>query len=916
MKTEELTAYEISPNVLDRLVQLGFVELTEVQRLAVLAGLFKGKNLLVSAPTNTGKTFVGELASLNTCQRKTRNRTFFLVPLRALAEEMFGEFKKRYGEWGLKIAISTADRAEFDEELENFELIIATYEKLNALLVRRPQLLNEIGLVVFDELQNIVDTTRGPTLEILLTTLITALDPPQVIGLSATISNASDMAKWLGAELVLTSKRDVELREGILNNGEKTFRFQGLEVAPGDFIYREFSSGKTNIEKNLRLDHIEKIAQLAQSEQIIVFANTRYEAERIARIIADGSTETEGALEIAQQLEDLVESTPSTRNLRRTLQNGVAFHHAGLLPEERSLIEEGFRSEKIRVISSTPTLGAGVNTPAKNVVFLSHKTYQDRNIATASYKNMAGRAGRIQEKDNFGRSILLAENSKELEMLWKEYVIARPEPVESRLGKSSRIDTLLLGLIATGVCQTLSDVTAFMKGTFFGYTQSLSSGGTLQSHFETVLKDVLRGLHSNGFLEVDGDVLRVTELGRRCAEELLSPRTVALLYRVFNENVQRLNDANEREKLIEPLIHLAVCSEDGRSALLYGPRSEAEKEELQAIYEKYRDNYLYEPADTTAFFEQFRTTRMLVRWIDGVSYHGLSQYGLQGVIKKTAETISWILKGMRRLTEKPLMEVSDDFRRFLYGLSERVNYGVQYDAVQIMRMRIPGIGRTKAVQLANAGFKTVDDLVLANHDDLQNVSSIGPKLALRIKEHAEKFISVEQIRLQQSQVRRALETKHDPNLLKRLYKELGSNFARAFIDILKEMKLNAMYVGDVAGTDVDGLVKTKEGTIVIEGKRKEAGNISAKEAEEVRGKGARHNPIAYVTIGYPDFAEEAQENAKHTGTTLLRAHIIGEALVSYWERKFSGEDMINILKSRRYLSALRDVVNPKSIVSH
>jgi replicative superfamily II helicase len=579
--------------------------------------------------------------------------------------------------------------------------------------------------------------------------------------------------------------------------------------------------------------------------------------------------------------------------------------------EERALIEEGFRAKKIRVICSTTTLSAGVNTPAKNVIFLSHKTHQDRNISTASYKNMSGRAGRIRERDNFGRSILFARTPKELEMLWKEYVTARPEPVESRIATSTRLDTSLLGLIASGTLQTIAEIEAFMRGTFFSYSQSLASGGTLQNRFEATLRTVLKDLQSNGFIDVDGDTLRVTELGKVCAEELLSPRTVALFHRVLSQNSDRLNDPEGRGKLVEPLIHLAVCSEDGNSALLYGPKSDAEREELQAIYEKYRDNYLYDTSTTTAFFQQFRTTRMLARWIDGVSYAGLSQYGLEGVVKRTAETISWILKGMARLTEKPLIETSDDFQLFLHRLIGRVYYGVPSDAVKVVKMRIPGIGRSRAIQLADAGFRTVNDLIAAKPESLI-LPGIGQGLALRVKEYSEKYIRDEQLRLQQSHIRRALETRHDATLLKRLYTDLGSNFARAFVDILKEMKLNAMYIGDATGTNADALVITQQGKIAIEGKRKESGNVSAKEAEEIRGKGARHKPISYVTVGYPDFVEESRSNAKNTRTTLIRADIIGEAMLSYWEGNFDSDDMIDILKSGRYVDELADVVEQES----
>jgi len=157
-----------------------------------VSGLFERRNMVVVAPTNTGKTFVGELAAqpaVVASTLKEATHTLFLVPLKALAEERFQDLSNKYTKWGLKVAISTSDRTEYDDDLLSYQVIIATYEKMNALVVRTPELIDHVGVVVVDELQNIGEPGRGVTLEILLTTLVIAPRRPQIIGLSATISN-------------------------------------------------------------------------------------------------------------------------------------------------------------------------------------------------------------------------------------------------------------------------------------------------------------------------------------------------------------------------------------------------------------------------------------------------------------------------------------------------------------------------------------------------------------------------------------------------------------------------------------------------------------------------------------------------------------------------------------------------------
>ena len=102
----------------------------------------------------------------------------------------------------------------------------------------------------------------------------------------------------------------------------------------------------------------------------------------------------------------------------------------------------------------------------------------------------------------------------------------------------------------------------------------------------------------------------------------------------------------------------------------------------------------------------------------------------------------------------------------------------------------------------------------------------------------------------------------------------------------------------------DGLVRTPEGNIVIESKRKERGNVTAIEAEEILGKGARYDPIANVTIGFPDFVEEAKKNVPKNKITLIKASVLGEILVRFWEGKLDQKDVISILKSTTYIRSL------------
>jgi helicase len=276
MDITELLSYKIPETIVIDLQKRGYTKLTRIQEKALKTGMFDGRSLVTSAPTNTGKTFIAELAIINASIYRSISKTFYLLPLKALAEEKFHDFNEKYLKWGLQIAISTGDRSEYDAELENFDVIIATYEKLLTLLIRNSNLINQIGLVIFDEIQNIGDSHRGVNVELLLSMLITeGIEDLQIIALSATTPNASELADWLGAELVTSNFREIDLREGIVFTGDADVSFNKYDIKNGDFIYQEFNTKKIKVEKQFDVNSFNFLIPLSNDEQIITFARAQ-----------------------------------------------------------------------------------------------------------------------------------------------------------------------------------------------------------------------------------------------------------------------------------------------------------------------------------------------------------------------------------------------------------------------------------------------------------------------------------------------------------------------------------------------------------------------------------------------------------------------------------------------------------------
>lgn len=710
MKIQDL---DLPQEAKDVILKRGFDSLYPPQAEAIKRGLLDGESIVLAIPTASGKTLVAELAMLKAIL--TRNgKAVYLVPLKALASEKamdFSEFEKL----GVKVIQSTGDFDTEDYKLAKYDLIICTNEKIDSLLRHDAQWIKDIEIIVTDEVHLIDDSHRGPTLEVVLARLKKILPYTQILALSATINNADDIAEWLDAELVQSDWRPVKLSEGVY--------FQGvIDFANG--------SSKTIPRINSKYPEIDIVYDtIKNTGQALVFANTRASSQATAeRIGADISRlltpkNRQDLADIAEELLASGEKTSLVDRLVKTVRKGAAFHHAGLKPQHRKLIENGFKDNIIKCVSATPTLAAGVNLPARRVVILSLSRYQagagNQPIKVLEYKQQAGRAGR-PKYDTEGESIIIAKKSPDKAKFMENYCLGETEMIWSKLANEAALRAHILAAIATGYVKDLKDLAQFIRETFYGHQNDI---GTTEHQ----VKSVLRFLIDEGMLENDGSNLLVTKFGSRVSQLYIDPLSAVIL-----RDGLKTAETFDLPPTEISVLHLIASTPDVRNLYL----RQKDMSELQKFLWEYSDEFLAEvPEEWDPKFEFFlmrlKTALMLNDWISEKSEEAIiTRFKTgSGDIVYLTENAKWLLYAT--------LEISKifDYKKIRKTISElhiRVANGIKKELVPLVKIR--GIGRVRARLLYNNGYISIATLRKAEPRDLTRIPSLGPELARSIKE--------------------------------------------------------------------------------------------------------------------------------------------------------------------------------------
>ena len=358
-------------------------------------------SVVVSAPTGSGKTLIADYIIYK--HQNDPQRIIYTAPIKALSNQKYKDFSQEYG--ADKVGLMTGDVVINPQA----KILIMTTEIYRNMVVSSDSDIKDIAYVIFDEIHYINDIERGYVWE---ESIIYSLPEVRFLCLSATIPNAEEFSRWIEAikkhpvKTIMTTQRNVPLKHLFYDYELGITALEKISDALNMPQYHQIfkKRGKRQRIAVPEPNHLDLIKELG-SEKLpcLFFSFSRSDCQSKARELAGRNLFPRNAriIEIfnhhLQKAPQDISKLRSTVILRETLPQGIAFHHAGLLPVIKEAIEDLFSQALIKVLYATETFAVGINMPAKTVCFNSLRKYDGINfryLNTKEYFQIAGRAGR------------------------------------------------------------------------------------------------------------------------------------------------------------------------------------------------------------------------------------------------------------------------------------------------------------------------------------------------------------------------------------------------------------------------------------------------------------------------------------------------------------------------------------------
>lgn len=511
-------------------------------------------NVLLGAPTGSGKTVAAELAIFRVFNKYPTSKAVYIAPLKALVRERIEDWKVRIEEkLGKKVVELTGDVTPDMRAIAQADLIVTTPEKWDGVSRswQNRSYVQKVAILIIDEIHLLGDE-RGPVLEVIVsrTNFISSHTekPVRVVGLSTALANARDLADWLN------------INQMGLFNFRPSVRPVPLEVHIQGFPGQHYCPRMASMNKPA----FQAIRSHSPAKPVLIFVSSRRQTRLTALdLIAFLATEDDPKQWLKmdeREMNDII-VTVRDSNLKLTLAFGIGMHHAGLHERDRKTVEELFVNCKIQVLIATSTLAWGVNFPAHLVIVKGTEYYDGKTRRYVDYPitdvlQMMGRAGRPQFDDQ-GKAVILVHDIKK--DFYKKFLY-EPFPVESSL-----LEVLadhLNAEIAAGTITSKQDAMDYITWTYFFrrlimnptyYNLDDVSHDTMNKYLSSLVEKSLFDLEGSYCIEVGED--------NRSIEPLVYGR-IASYYYLKHPTIGMFKDQLKSESNIEELLLILTNADE------------------------------------------------------------------------------------------------------------------------------------------------------------------------------------------------------------------------------------------------------------------------------------------------------------------------------------------------------------------
>ena len=403
-----------------------FTHFNPVQSQVFFSCYKSDTNILVGAPTGSGKTVIAELTMLKLFRDFPGQKVIYIAPMKSLAKERLKDWSKKMESLNKKVLELTGDFTPDVADLLKADILITTPEKWDGISRNwfHRDYVKKVGLVVIDEI-HLLGLDRGPVLEVIVSRMRYISEKTKIsvrfVGLSTALANALDVAKWLGIEK--------ENSPGLFNF-KPAVRPCPVTVHIEGFPEKHYCPRMATMNKPCFM----AIQEKSKNKPVLIFVSSRRQT-RLTAFDLIAFCANSGKMSYLnvdpEEIHKIIENVKD-ENLRHTLSFGIGMHHAGLSENDRNIVEDLFYSSSIQVLIATSTLAWGVNFPAhlciiKGTEYFDPKKQCYVELPITDVLQMIGRAGRPQYDDSAVACLFVSQDKKNF---YKKFLY-EPFPLES-----------------------------------------------------------------------------------------------------------------------------------------------------------------------------------------------------------------------------------------------------------------------------------------------------------------------------------------------------------------------------------------------------------------------------------------------------------------------------------------------------